>query len=290
MPTRSLLFVPGDSEKKLAKAETTNADVLILDLEDSVSANRAELARGIVRDYLLANPPETRTKGLWVRVNALDHDAALADIVAAAAGRPDAILQPKTRSGSDVALLANYLTALEQRDGFPLGGIKIVPVATETPESVLGILSYRGCSPRLAGLTWGAEDLAAALQATTNRLPDGEYEHTYRMARSACLLGARAAGVEPIDTIWGNFRDPEGLAADAAAARRAGFSGKVAIHPDQIEIINAAFTPSEEEVFHARRVVAAFEAQGTGTVGLDGKMLDMPHLKQARIILAAAGA
>ncbi|MBK1836550.1 CoA ester lyase [Azospirillum sp. YIM B02556] len=286
MRLRSFLFVPGDSERKFAKASQTKADALILDLEDSVSGDRAGIARAMVRGHLDAFPRDGRRQKLWVRVNALDHPAALADIAAVVGGRPDSILLPKTRSGADVTQLDHYLSALEQREGVPIGAIQIMPVATETPVSMLSFGSYVGCSPRLFGLTWGAEDLAAALHASTNRLPDGRYEHTYRLARSVCLLGARAAGVEPIDTIWSDYRDAAGLAEDAAAARRAGFSGKVSIHPDQVDIINAAFSPSAEEIDHARQVVAAFETQGTGTVGLNGKMLDMPHLKQARQILA----
>lgn len=289
MAVRSLLFVPGDSERKLAKAGTSHADALILDLEDSVSGERADFARRTVRDYLDSVPPAARTRRLWVRVNALDHPEALADIAAVVGGRPDTILLPKTRSGADVALLANYLTILEQREGIERGYTRIVPVATETPESVLSIMSYVGCSARLDGLTWGAEDLSSALQASSNRTLDGALEPTYQYARSLCLLGARAAGVEPIDTLWTDYRDAAGLARDAAAARRAGFSGKVAIHPDQVDVINEAFTPSADEIDYARQVIAAFQADGTGTVGLNGKMLDMPHLKQARQILAQAG-
>ncbi|OZI77697.1 HpcH/HpaI aldolase/citrate lyase family protein [Bordetella genomosp. 12] len=289
MAIRSLLFVPGDSERKFAKAVQTHADVLILDLEDSVSAEKAGIARRMVREFLDAHPAATRKQQLWVRINALDHPAALADLVAVAGGQPQTILLPKTRGGADVARLDHYLTALEERDGVPAGAITIVPVATETPESVLTMHSYIGCSPRLSGLTWGAEDLAAAVGASSNRQEDGTLEHTYRNARSACLLGARAAGVEPVDTLWVDYKDPEGLAKDAAAARRAGFTAKVAIHPDQVDVINLAFTPSAEEIAYARQVVEAFQTQGTGTVGLKGKMLDMPHLKQAKRLLAQAG-
>lgn len=288
MPVRSLLFVPGDSERKFTKAMSTNADALIFDLEDSVAADRASIARGMIREWLAAHPLATRTKQFWVRINPLSHPAALADLVAAVGGQPDVVFLPKTQSGADVKLLADYLTVLEEREDISRGAIKIVPVATETPESLLSFSSYVGASPRLSGLTWGAEDLAAALQATTNRLPDGSYEMTYRLARSFCLLGARAAGVEPIDTIWSDYRDPVGLKTDSELGRRAGFTGKVAIHPDQIDIINAAFAPSAEEISYAQQVVQAFETQGVGTIGLNGKMLDMPHLKQARSILALA--
>ncbi|SAK94649.1 Citryl-CoA lyase [Caballeronia temeraria] len=290
MRTRSLLFVPGDSERKLSKALQTNADALILDLEDSVSGERAELARRNIRTCLDQVPANSRKQQLWVRVNALTHPEAMADIVAVAGGQPDVILLPKTRNGSDVALLDHYLNALEARDGIDIGSIGIVPVVTETPESVLAINSYLGCSNRLFGMTWGAEDLSTAVQASTNRLPDGSWEHTYWMARSTCLLAARAAGVEPIDTLFGDYKDPSGLLEAARASRRAGFSGKVAIHPDQVDVINDAFSPSEEEVQYARQIVEAFGVQGVGTVGLNGKMLDMPHLKQAQMVLAQAGA
>jgi len=289
MPVRSLLFVPGDSERKFNKAMLGNADALIFDLEDSVSVDRAPVARALIADWLRTNPRASRTKQFWVRINPLSQPSSLADLVAVIGGEPDVVFLPKTQSGADVKLLGDYLTVLEEREDIPRGATKIVPVATETPESLLSFSSYVGASPRLAGLTWGAEDLAAALQATTNRLPDGSYEMTYRMARSFCLLGARAAGVEPIDTIWADYRDPEGLKTDSELGRRAGFTGKVAIHPDQIDIINAAFAPSAEEISYAQQVVQAFETQGVGTVGLNGKMLDMPHLKQARSILALAG-
>jgi citrate lyase subunit beta / citryl-CoA lyase len=222
-------------------------------------------------------------------VNALTHPESMRDIVAVAGGQPDVILLPKTRNGGDVTLLDHYLSALEARDGIEHGSIRIVPVVTETPESVLAIQSYLGCSRRLVGMTWGAEDLSTALQASTNRLPDGSWEHTYWMARSACLMGARSAGVEPIDTLFGNYRDADGLAQAARESRRAGFSGKVAIHPDQVDIINQSFSPSEDEIRYAQQVVEAFAVQGTGTVGLNGKMLDMPHLKQARLVLEQAG-
>jgi citrate lyase subunit beta/citryl-CoA lyase len=287
MRMRSLLFVPGDSERKLAKALLTQADVLILDLEDAVAGEKAEFARNTVRDCLNSLPKACRKHQLWVRVNALSHPEALSDIVAVAGGQPDVILLPKCTSGADVVLLDHYLTVLEQREGVEVGSIKIVPVVTETPESMLAMHSYVGCSKRLVGMTWGAEDLSTALQASTNRLPDGSLEYTYMLARSTCLLGARAAGVEPIDTLFSNYKDSEGLTVASQAARRAGFSGKVAIHPDQVDPINAAFNPTEEEIIYARQVVAAFAA-GTGTVGLNGMMLDMPHLKQARMVLAQA--
>ena len=184
-----------------------------------------------------------------------------------------------------MTLLDNYLTVLEVRENLPRGSVKIMPVATETAPAMFNLGGFAGASPRLWGMTWGAEDLSAALGASTNRDDTGDLEFTYRMARSTCLLAAVAAEVEPIDTVFTNFRDLEGLAREAQAARRAGFSGKIAIHPDQVEPINRSFTPTAQEIEYARRVVEAFST-GAGTVGLDGKMLDMPHLKQARKVLA----
>jgi citrate lyase subunit beta/citryl-CoA lyase len=286
-PLRSLLFVPGDSERKLAKAESSPADALILDLEDAVAPSRTAIARGMVLDYLKAHTDRSRRQ-LWVRINPLSTPAALLDLMVVA-GAPDGLMLPKVDSAADVVRLAHMLDALEVREGVAAGRIGILPVATETPVSLFALGSYAGCSPRLAGLTWGAEDITAALGASTNREASGEYSDVCRMARTLCLTGAVAAGVQPIDTIWADFADAAGLANDARLNRQRGFTGKVAIHPAQVEIINQAFTPSEAELAWSRRVVELFEANpGLGTVGLDGKMLDMPHLKQARRVLASA--
>lgn len=284
MPLRSLLFVPGDSERKQAKAESVGADALILDLEDSVAASRLPIAREMVREYLTGRGSSSQ---LWVRINPLDSGLALEDLAAVVRGAPAGILLPKVNGAADIVLLGRYLSALEVRDGLQAGSIGILPVATETPQAMFALGEYRGCSERLRGLTWGAEDLAAAVGATTNRLVDGEYDFPYRMARSLCLMGAHAAGVPAIDTIWGNFRDTSGLMRDAANARRAGFSGKIAIHPDQVELINQAFTPDAAEIARAQRIVDAFaQTEGVGTLQLNGEMLDRPHLKQAQRILA----
>ncbi len=286
MDLRSMLFVPGDSERKLAKGEGSGADALVLDLEDSVSADRLAIARAMVREYLGGHRNRARPE-LWVRINPLSTNQALADLAAIAGGAPDGILLPKTNSAADVVVAGHYLAALETREGLPPESIRILGVATETPAALFTLGSFAGCSPRLAGLTWGAEDLSAALGAATNRDEKGELEFTYRLARSLCLAAAVAAGVQPLDTVFVDFRDPEGLRAESRAALRAGFTGKIAIHPDQVAIINQAFTPTAEDVAHARRVVEAFAA-GAGTVALDGKMLDLPHLKQARKILERA--
>ena len=284
---RSFLFVPGDSERKLAKGAGSGADALVLDLEDAVAEDRIDIARGMVRDYLQSNRDRSRTR-LWVRINPLSSEKALPDLAAIVAGAPDGILLPKLTSAGDLALLDNYLTILEVREGIERGSVKVLLVATETAAAVFNLGSYKDVSKRLWGMTWGAEDLSAALGASTNRDESGELEFTYRIARSMCLLGAVAAEVEPIDTVFTNFRDTEGLIRESVAARRAGFTGKIAIHPDQVEPINRSFTPTAEEIEYARRVVAAFSS-GAGTVGLDGKMLDMPHLKQARRVLGSVG-
>lgn len=286
-PVRSMLFVPADSERKMAKGGETGADALILDLEDSVAASRTQIARGMALDYLHSRRDRTGQQ-LWVRINPLDTEAALLDLVVVG-GAPDGIVLPKVRGAADVIRLAAFLDALEVREGVAEGSIRIMPVATETPQALFALGSYEGCSPRLAALTWGAEDIAAALGASTNRRPDGEYDDVYRLACSLCLAAAHAADVQPIDTIWADFKDDAGLARDAQRARRRGFTGKMAIHPGQVATINAAFTPSDEELAHARRVVEVFESNpGLGTVGMDGKMLDMPHLKQAQRVLRLA--
>ena len=253
-----------------------------------MAPDRTAVARGMVRAYLDSRPDRSRQQ-LWVRVNPLATPKALPDLAAIVGGAPDGILLPKPDSAADLVLLGHYLTALEEREGLNQGGIRIIPVATETAKAVFALGSYAGCSPRLAGMTWGAEDLSAALGASTNQAPSGGYAFTYELARSLCLAGAVAADVQPIDTLFVNFRDPAGLANDSKTLPPLGFTGRIAIHPDQIATINAAYSPDEAEIAFAQRVVDAFAASpGTGVVGLDGKMLDMPHLKQANRLLLMA--
>jgi citrate lyase subunit beta/citryl-CoA lyase len=253
-----------------------------------VAPDRTEIARGMVRAYLESRPDRSRQQ-IWVRINPLSTEKALPDLAAIVGGVPDGILLPKPDSAADVVLLGHYLSALEQREGLARGRVRIIPVATETARAVFALGSYAGCSERLAGMTWGAEDLSAALGASTNKSPSGAYAFTYELARSLCLAGAVAADVQPIDTLYPDFRDPAGLTADSRSSRQLGFTGRIAIHPDQVAPINAAYSPDETELAHARRVVEAFAAgPGTGVVGLDGKMLDMPHLKQANRLLAMA--
>jgi len=279
---RSLLFVPGDSTRKLAKAGASGADLVLLDLEDAVAeANKGE-ARTLVAEYLRAAP---RAQPQWVRINPLDSAHALADLAAIVPARPDGIMLPKA-TRAEAERLHHYLTALEAAAGLTLGGIRTIVVATETAPALFGLGDYAGC-PRLAALTWGAEDSATALGATDNRDENGEYDFPYQLFRALCLAGAAAAAVTPIETIHGDFRDLDGLEKVAAKARRAGFRGMLAIHPDQVPVINRAFSPSEAEIARAERIVAAFAANpGAGTIGLDGAMLDMPHLKRAQAVLA----
>jgi citrate lyase subunit beta/citryl-CoA lyase len=286
---RSFLFIPADSEKKLAKGDAIPADVLILDLEDSVAPENKLHARGLAREYLAARP-EGRAQQLWVRINPVDHPEAGADLGAVMPARPDGIVLPKARSADDLVLLGNRIGTYEAEHEIPRNSTRILPVATETPESLFSLGDYRRVGPRLAGLTWGAEDLSAAIGATTNKDASGNWTEPFRLARSLCLFGAHAAGVQAIDTLHSDFRDPDGLRASCEAARRDGFSGKLAIHPAQVDIINQAFTPSEAEIARARRIVELFEANpGAGTLSLDGQMVDMPHLSQARKILEMAG-
>jgi citrate lyase subunit beta/citryl-CoA lyase len=286
---RSYLFVPGDSERKQAKAQGSGAHALMLDLEDSVAEQNLGAARATVRTFLDAQRDRTRQQ-VWVRINPLDSGKALDDLAAIVGGAPDGVLLPKCDGGPGVTRLDHYLTALECREGVAAGSIRIMVVATETPAAMFELGSYRNASPRLLALTWGAEDLATAVGATSNRDDDGAHALTYRLARSLCLLGAKAAGVHALDTINPNFRDTETLASEVRRARLDGFAGKFAIHPDQVDAINAGFRPSDAEVAHARAIVAAFaSAEGVGTLQVNGVMVDKPHLTQAMQILEAAG-
>jgi len=288
MTLRSMLFVPGDSEKKLAKSEGVAADALILDLEDSVAPENKTKARGLVCEFLAAHAHE-RKQQIWVRINPIDQAEAGADLGAVIRARPDGIIQPKTRSPDDVILLGKRIGTYEMEHEIPVGSTRVLPVATETPEALFSLGDYVRCDKRLAGLTWGAEDLSAAVGALDNKDTDGNWTQPYQLARSLCLFAAHAAGVEAIDTLYANFRDADGLHASCREARRDGFGGKLAIHPAQVDVINEAFTPNADEIAHARRVVELFDSNpGAGTLALDGVMLDMPHLKQARRILAMA--
>lgn len=286
MRLRSLLFIPADSERKYARGRDTRADALILDLEDSVAP--AQKSRG--RDHVSSLLKASLTEGPahWVRINPLDSGLALDDLAAVVRPGLAGIMLPKANGGQDILRLSHYLDALEAREGLTGGRTRIIPVATETPQAMFALDTYRRISPRLAALTWGAEDLGAAVGATTNR-HDNDWTEPYRYVRSQCLFAAAAADVSPLETLYADFRDDHGLKADCARARRDGFTGRVAIHPDQIDTINDSFSPTADELTHARRIVEAFDANPTvGVVGLDGRMYDLPHLKAARRVLAAS--
>lgn len=287
---RSWLFVPGDSERKLDKARDNPADALILDLEDAVADDRQEIARDMCRAYLADRADRSRQL-LWVRINPLDHDFSLPDLAAVMPGAPDGIVLPKVFSAAEVNKLANYLDALEASHGLARGSTNILCIATETAASLLTFDSYLdGVSDRLAAMTWGGEDLAAALGASDNQHPtSGDYDDPYLYARTMCLATARAIDAQPVGGVVVDYKDLAALEEECLRDRRSGFIGKIAIHPAQSEVINRAFTPSADEIEFSRRVIEVFEQNpGLGTVGLDGRMLDMPHLKQARNVLALA--
>ncbi|MGK2908255.1 MAG: HpcH/HpaI aldolase/citrate lyase family protein [Sphingobium sp.] len=288
LPIRSFLFIPGDSEKKLGKVDGVTADAFILDLEDAVAVARKPVARQMVPAFIKERPRDTRKAQLWVRVNPLDTPWTLEDLAAIVPAAPDGIMLPKVDGPQDVAQVGHYLSALETASGIEPGSIKILPVATETAVAPFRLGDYAAAKlERLYGLTWGAEDLSSAIGASGNTDASGEWTLTYKMVRSLTLLGAHAAGREAVDTLYVDFRDPEGLRASCKAARAEGFSGRVAIHPAQVDIINESFSPSSDEVDFARRVVDLFAANpDSGTLGLDGKMLDIPHLKQAQKTIA----
>lgn len=280
---RSFLFVPGDSARKFEKARGGNADALIIDLEDSVSAEAKETAREATRAML--ETPRNAQKW-FVRVNALDTGLTLADLAAVMPLRPEGIVLPKCASVADVEKLAFYLDAFEAASGLEAGSTRIIAVATETAESIFGLSSYKDASPRLWGLMWGAEDLAASLGATENSV-DGVYSEPFRLARNMCLIGAAAAGLAAIDTVCTNIGDLAYVEAEANAARRDGFAAKAVIHPSHVDPVNRAFTPRPEEVAWAEQVIAAFAADPrAGVVKIDGKMIDKPHERAARKIMA----
>lgn len=285
---RSLLFVPADSARKLAKGLASAADALILDLEDSVAAENKDQARQMAA-AALAGQRDTSGPLLLVRINPADSGRLQDDLAAVAPGRPDAIVLPKCQSGDEARHLGEQLATLERANGLDEGSIALLPIVTETAASLFAMGTYAGVGARLMGLTWGAEDLSAALGATAVRDDNDCLTGPYALARSLTIVGARAAGVEPIDTIRQDFRDDAALGRECAAAARDGFTGKLAIHPGQLAIINAAFTPSDEEIAAAQRVVGAFaDAPGQGVVALDGTMLDRPHLVRAQGLLARA--
>ena len=274
MPPRSWLFVPADSEKKIAKALDSAADALIFDLEDSVAADRKDAARALLK----ALPPRAGGPRWWVRINPLGSEHLKADLKMLASADMFGIVLPKAESGADVTHIAHRT-----------GNVPIHAIVTETAASLFGLLSYRDTKAPLAAMSWGGEDLSAALGASSNYGAAGELAFTYKLARSLTLAGAVAAGVQPVDGVFADTKDAHGLEIEARAAASEGFTGKFAIHPNQVTIINAAFTPSLAEVAHAEAIIAAFAADPkAGVLSINGRMVDRPHLLQAQGVLARA--
>ena len=284
---RSLLFVPGDSARKLDKAMRSGADALVVDLEDSVALSAKETARRLTGDFLRAARRDNARPRLFVRVNGLATGLTDADLDGIMPAAPDGIMLPKAVGGADVSHLGAKLAVREAEFGLADGITKVIAIATETARSIFVLGTFAGASHRLKGMTWGAEDLSVEVGAQTNRHEDGSYTDPYRLARSLTLFAATAAGVDPIDSVYTHFRNEAGLAAECGAARRDGFVAKMAIHPAQVPVINEAFTPSPEALAQARAIVAAFAREpGAGVIGLDGEMLDRPHLARAERLLA----
>jgi citrate lyase subunit beta/citryl-CoA lyase len=287
---RSLLFVPGDSPRKLEKALGSGADALIVDLEDSVAPSAKARAREIAATFLRQAGQCSERPRLLVRVNALATGLTDADLDGVMAAEPDGIMLPKAAGGADVVHLGAKLAVREAEFGLPDGGTRIVAIATETGGGVFALGTYAGASRRLGGLTWGGEDLSADIGAEANRDGDGLYTDPYRIARALTLLGAAAAEVDAIDTVYTSYRDLDGLARECREARRDGFVAKMVIHPAQVPVINEAFTPSPAALEKARAIVAAFAADpGAGVIGLEGEMVDQPHLKRAQRLLSRMG-
>lgn len=286
---RSMLFLPADSEKKLSKGPISGADGLVLDLEDSVAPSRKNEARKLARAYLDDRPIEARSQKLMVRVNPLEGDMTLDDLSAVIGGAPDYIIMPKFRVREDVIKMDHYITALEARDGVPLGQTKILVIGTETGQGVLNMGGLTNCSDRLAYISWGEYDLSADIGAETHLQLDGSWDDLFRTARALCLAAATSAGVEACNTVFTDYKDSDGLETAAKAARVAGFTCMMAIHPNQVEIINRVFSIDEKTLEWSRRVVAIFdENPELGVVGLDGIMLDKPHYTQAKRLIARA--
>ncbi len=289
MQQRSWLFVPGDSAKKLAKAADTGADVIIVDLEDSVAASNKAAARDLSCAWL-TEQRRTAQFGRWVRINALDTPFWRDDLAGVMPGAPNGIMLPKSAGPESIQTLAAELYEQEQRCGLPTGSTRILALVSETAEAAISIPSYASVHlPRLHGLVWGGEDLSAAIGASRKYDAAGRWTDAFRFVRVQTLLTAHAKGVLPLDTLHADFADTAGLKRIAEEARADGFGGMLAIHPAQVPVINAAFSPSEEELAHARAVIAAFAAQPqAGTLQIDGKMIDRPHLVLAERLLGNA--
>lgn len=283
MPLRSFLFVPADSDRKLAKGAASGADALILDLEDAVALSNKPQARRMASAWLAQQAGTKEGPQRFVRINPLESGLAIDDLAAVVQPGLDGIVLPKPTASADLLRLHHMLEALEVRAGVAAGSVAVLPVITETPQAMLNMNTFSTPQPRVVAVTWGAEDLSAAIGAVSNRDEDGTLSPLYVWAQSLTLCVAASSQAVAIDTLYADFRDAAGLAASCRQSRRRGFGGRIAIHPDQVAVINAAYSPSEEELAHARRVVDAFAQQpDAGTLSLDGVMYDMPHLKQAR--------
>lgn len=288
---RSLLFVPGDSEKKLEKSLASGADALIIDLEDSVAVANKPAGRALAAAFVARVRRNAVRPRLIVRVNALDTGFTDDDVAAVIAAGPDTLMLPKAQGGADVQHLSAKIAVAEARAGLADGATRIIPIATETASAIFGLSTYAGCSDRLDGLTWGAEDLSADIGGEANRDSEGRFTPPYRLARDLMLFAAASARVAAIDTVYVDFRNEAGLRAECEEARRDGFTAKMAIHPAQIPTINAVFTPDEKTIARAKKIVAAFAANPSlGVVGMDGEMVDRPHLLRAERVLARAKA
>ncbi len=286
---RSVLFVPGDSESKLTRAQNAEADVIVVDLEDSVAVSEKKHAREFSKDFISGFNRKDSTRRVYVRINALHTPFATADIETVMQAAPDGILLPKARSGSDVAKLATLLDGAENTNGRQGGTTEICVLATEVSEALLAMHTFVDCSPRLTALCWGSEDLSADLGSKTTRDATGNLTSPFRFARDLCLVTAAASDVAAIDTIYIDLRDQPGLAREAADAARDGFTGKLAIHPDQVSVINDAFTPTPAEIAKSSEIVQAFaESDSAGVLAMDGEMLDRSHLKRAKGVLSRA--
>jgi citrate lyase subunit beta / citryl-CoA lyase len=284
---RSWLFAPGDSEKKMTKATEGSADIVLIDLEDAVAPESKAAARIMVHDFIKANPAQQ--KRLWVRINPFDGPHTLSDLAAIMPAHPGGIMLPKVYGRADVEKLDHCLSALEVANGIDEGSTPVIVLITETAEAMFHTGDYKG-APRVVALTWGAEDLADSIGASSNKHADGSYSFTYELARSLTVLGAATAGVTAIETISADFRDLEALRLRAEGVRRDGFRGMLAIHPAQVDVINAAFTPTEQEIAEAQEIVAIFAANpGVGAIGYKGGMLDRPYLSRAESLLRQAG-
>jgi citrate lyase subunit beta / citryl-CoA lyase len=283
---RSLLFVPADSPRKLAKAFDCDADALILDLEDSVALAQKPKARAGAQEFLAAAKARSARPKLLLRLNALDSGEIEADLDVIAKVAPDAVVLPKSTGGADVQRLSAKLAVREAEGGEPDGCVRILPIATESGAAMFGLGAYAGSSHRLMALTWGAEDLSADLGAETNRLPDGRFTEPYRLARCLLLFAAAAAAVDAIDGVYARLKDEKGLRLECEEARRDGFVGKIAIHPEQIAIINETFAPSPAAILRAQKIVEAFAARpDAGALAIEGEMIDAPHLRRAERLL-----